>query len=76
MQDLKADFTLKDCLLGAVKLIKKVDPDKHSYSRYDIVFDSCSLFSFPNFDWGKNVVIFVTDNRSSVHIVHQFSVDI
>ena len=41
---LNADFTLKDCLFGAVKLTKNADPDKYSYSRYGIGFDSRSLF--------------------------------
>ena len=26
------------------------------------------FFSFPNFDWGKNVIVFGVDNSSSVHI--------
>ena len=42
-QDLNADFTLKDCLLGAAELIKNADPDNYSYSRYGIGFDSCSF---------------------------------
>ena len=33
-----------------------------------IRFHSRSLFSFPGFDWGKNVVIFGVENSSSVHI--------
>ena len=49
-------FTLKDCFFGAVKLTKNVDPDKNSYSRNGIVFDSRSLFSVPNFDGCKNVI--------------------
>ena len=32
------------------------------------VFDSRSLFSFSNYDWGKNFAIFGIDNSSSVHI--------
>ena len=31
-------------------------------------FDSHSLFSFPNFDCSKSVVIFGADNSSSVYI--------
>ena len=49
-QDLNAQYILKDCLFGAVKLTKNADLDKHSYLGYDIGFDSLSLFSFPNFD--------------------------
>ena len=61
-QDWKAVFTLKDCLAGTVKLAKNADPDKYSYSGYGIVFDSCSMFSFPNFDWGKNIAVFGVNN--------------
>ena len=66
-RDLNANFTLRDCLFGAVKLTKNADPDKYSYSGYDIGFDSRPRFSYPDFDWGKNVVIFGVDNNSSVH---------
>ena len=30
-----------------------------------------SLFSVPNFDWSKNVVIFGVANSSSVHVDNQ-----
>ena len=63
---LNAEFTLTDCLLGAVKLTKNANPNKSSYSGYGIGFDSPSLFSIPNFDWGKNVIIFGLDMWSSV----------
>ena len=43
-QDLNADFTLKECSFGAVKLTKNADPDKHSYYGYGIGFDSRSFF--------------------------------
>ena len=56
VQDLKAGFTLKDCLFGAVKLAKNANSDKYSYAGYGIGFDSHFLFSFPNFYLGKNVV--------------------
>ena len=49
-QDLNAKFTLKECLFGSVKITKNVDPNKYSYSGCGIGFDSCSLFSIPNFD--------------------------
>ena len=57
-QDLSTDFTLNNYLFGSVKLTKNVDPDKYKYSGYGTGFDSRSLFSLPNFDWGKNVIIF------------------
>ena len=57
-RDLNSALSLKNWLFfGFVKLAKSPDSDKCSYSEYDIGFDSRSLFSFPNFDWGKNVVI-------------------
>ena len=67
-QDSNTDFTLKDCLFGAVKLTKNSDQNKFSYFRYGIGFDLYLFFSFPNFDWSKNVIIFGVDNSSSVHI--------
>ena len=66
--NLNAEFTLKDCLFGAVKSTKNADPDKYSYSGHGIGFDSRLLFSVTNFDWSKNVIIFGVDNSSSVHI--------
>ena len=55
-------------MFGGVKSAKNADPDKYTYSGYGIGFDSCSSLLFPNFDWGKNFVIFGVDNSSSVHI--------
>ena len=59
---------LKDFLFGGVKLTKNADQDKYIYSSYSIGFDSRSIFSLPNFDWGKNVIIFGVDMSLSVHI--------
>ena len=67
-RDLNVDFTLKDCLLGAVKLTKNNDPDKYAYTGYGIGFDSHSEFSLPDVSMGKNVIIFGVNMRSSVHI--------
>ena len=60
-QDLNAEFTLKSCLFGNADLYK------YSYSGYEIGSDSRSLFSIPNFDWGKNVIIFGVHMSSSTH---------
>ena len=54
-------------MFDAIKLAINADSDKYSYAGYGIGFDSRSLFSLQNFDWGKNV-IFGVDNSSSVHI--------
>ena len=67
-KELNIDFTLKDCLFGAIKLSKNADPDKYSYSGYGIEFDPCSLFSLQNFDWVKNTIILGVGNSSPVHI--------
>ena len=67
-KDLNAQFTLKDCLFRNVKTTKNADPEKYSYSGYGIGFNSRSPFSNPNFDWGKNVIIFGVDMSSFVHI--------
>ena len=67
-RDLNTDFTLGNCLFGAVKLTKNADPDNYKYSSYGIGFDSCSRFSWTDGRWGKNVIIFGVDNSSSVHI--------
>ena len=55
-------------LFGAAKFTTNPDPDEYSYSEYGIGFESHSLFSIPNLDWGKKVIIFRVDNSSSVHI--------
>ena len=70
-QELNADFTIKDCLFESVKIIKNVDTDKYSYSGYGIGFDSGSLFSVQNFDWGKNVVIFGVDMNELILVIKE-----
>ena len=47
---------------------KNAGPNKYIYSGFGIGFDSGSLFSLSNFDWGKKVIIFGVDMSSSVHI--------
>ena len=48
-QDLKAAFTLKDCIFGAIKLTKNADPDKYFYLGYGTGFDPRSLFFISRF---------------------------
>ena len=70
-QELNADVTIKDCLFESVKIIKNADTDKYSYSGYGIGFDSGSLFSVQNFDWGKNVVIFGVDMNELILVIKE-----
>ena len=64
----KSVFALKGYLFGGVKLAKNADPVKYVYTGYGIGFDSRSEFSLPDVSLGKNVIIFVVDMSSSVHI--------
>ena len=48
--DLNTDFTLGDCMFGAVKLTKNADPDKYGYSGYGIGFDASSHYSNDELD--------------------------
>ena len=54
-------------MFGPVKLTKNANLNKYSYSGNGIGFHSRSLFSIPNFDCGKNIIIFGVDMSSSVH---------
>ena len=74
LRNLKTDFTLNNSLFGSVKLTKNADPDKYKYSRYGIVFDSRSEFSFTNGGVGKNVIIFGAGTSSSVHINNKIKI--
>ena len=49
-------------------LSKNAHPDKYCYSGYGTGFDSRSLFSYPCFNWGKNVITFWVNNSSLVYI--------
>ena len=73
-QEDKAPFAPKNVVnlfivyeFGNVKIIKNADSDEYSYSGYGTVFNSRSLFSTPNFDWGKNSITFGVDMSSPVH---------
>ena len=68
LKNLNIDFTLGNCLFRPVKLTKNADLDKYKCSGYCIGFDSRSEFLLPDGTMRKNVIIFGTDLRSSVHI--------
>ena len=65
------DFALDDCLFGAVKLTKNVNPNKYRYSGHGKGFNARLQFSLSNGEWGLNAVIFGVDNSSSVHADHR-----
>ena len=66
--DLGTEFTIENCLFGAVYLTKNVGKDKYRYSGYGIGFNICS-FSLPNGNgFAKNVITFGVDSGSLVHV--------
>ena len=61
LRNLNTDFTLNNCLIESVKLIKNADPDKYKYSSCSIEFDIHSEFSLPDGGVGRNATIFGVD---------------
>ena len=57
------DPTVRNCLFGAVKLIKISDIDKYEYAGYGIGF----VTSHPSGGTGVNLLVFGADMSSSVH---------
>ena len=57
------EFTLENCLFGAVKITKNADIDQ-----YSIGLDSRGTFLFPSGKFAQNVIIFGVDMSSSVHV--------
>ena len=56
------------CLFGGFKFTKNADIGKYKYYRYGTGFDGHGTFSFPNGEYGCNVIIFEVDMSSSVHV--------
>ena len=64
-----SDPTVRNCLFGAVKLVKKnADIDKYKCSGYGIGLDTKGTFEFPAIGFSRNVIIFGVDLSSSGHI--------
>ena len=61
------DFTLENCLFGAVRITKNTDVNKYKYSGYGKGFHGKGSFSHPTSSFGNNVIIFVVDMSSSIH---------
>ena len=64
-----SNLAVQNALFGAVGLTRNADVNKYKYSRYAIAFDRTSRFSLPGGGDGQNVVIFVVDMNSSIHVV-------
>ena len=62
------DFTLENCLFGAVILTKNADFDKYKYFRYGTGSDGKGVFSHPTGSFGINAIILGVNISSSVHI--------
>ena len=45
-KSLDTEFSLKDCLFGAVRITKNVDPDKYACTGYGIGYDSRLQFHY------------------------------
>ena len=74
LRHLNTGFTLPNYLFGSVKHAKNADLDKYKYTGYGIGFDSRSEFLFTNGIYGKNVIIFVADMSSSLHVENKWKV--
>ena len=63
-KDLNTDFTLSNCIFGAVKLAKNIDPDKYKYSGIDIGFDRISWIYVIIFEVNNSFVHFDGRNKN------------
>ena len=62
------DFTLENCLFGAVRVTKNSDVDKYKDSGYGIGFNGKGVFTHPAGSFGNIAIIFGVDMSSTVHI--------
>ena len=62
-----SDPAIRNCLFGAVTLIKNADIDKYRCSGFRIGFDRRSSLSFSGGGFGRNIIIFEVDMNSSIH---------
>ena len=61
------DFTVKNGLFGAVKIIKNANTSHYKYEGYGICFDGESSFSFGSRIDAKNIIIFGVNTSNSSH---------
>ena len=64
----KTNPTLVKCLFGAVSVTKNADIGKYKYFGYGIGFDRRGAYLLPSSRFGRNLMIFGVDMRSSVHV--------
>ena len=62
------DPTIKNSLLGEVRLTKNADIDMYQHSSYGTGFEKKWSFLFPGSGFDQNVIIFGADMSSSVHV--------
>ena len=62
-----SNIVLEDCLFGKIKMTKKADTDKYKYQGHGIGFDLPGIFSHPDGENGKNVIILGVDMTNSKH---------
>ena len=67
-RDLNTGFTLKDCFLVGVKIVKNADPYQFVFNGCGIRFNLRSELSLSDVSVGKNAIIFGIDMSSSVDI--------
>ena len=66
---LNTDFTLGDCLFGAVKLTKNADTEKFEFSGYDIV--ECSQFLLSNGALGKSSSVYADNKTKDILVLSE-----
>ena len=67
---INSEFTLRNCLFGAVKITNKSNSDKDmwQYNGYGITFNSKGELTHPSGQgYAKNNIIFGVDSSSSIH---------
>ena len=67
--DLGTEFTISNCLFGAVRLTENADVDKYRYNGYHVNINASSFLSLSNrSSFGKNVINSGIDNCSLFHV--------
>ena len=70
LKSITTNNALKICLFGAIKASRPndtTDSDKYIYSEYGIGFDHTSVFTHPESNLARNIIIFGADMSRSVY---------